>query len=98
MTDLSNIDPTGSFDSDVESLKISTLNVRGLRNNIKQNAIIQELKKLDLDIIALQETHLLLSDVSQIESKWGGHVFLQREQGIVKGWLFYLEKILLIAK
>ena len=65
-------DNTDSFDLEIKNLKISTLNVRGLKNNYKQNAILQAFKELDFDIIALQETHLCENEYFQIESKWDG--------------------------
>ncbi len=76
MANSHNIHKNSTLDTEIESLKFSTINVRGLRNNIKLNAIMQIIKKLDFDIVALQETHLLSSEISQIESKWNGPCIL----------------------
>ena len=39
------------------NLKLLTLNVRGLRNNNKRKRVFTWLKKLNYDVICLQETH-----------------------------------------
>ena len=67
--------PVESLDIDIKNLKISTLNVRGLKNNIKQNTILQTLRESNADIIALQETHLSIFEFKRIESKWNGPCF-----------------------
>ena len=87
-----NEDPKGSFDSDIKCLTISTLNVRGLRNNMKQNAILHQFKKLEFDIIAMQETHLLTGDIHQIESKWKGKCIFAEGTRNSKGLCFLFSK------
>ena len=76
---------TEYLDSDLESLCISTWNVRGLRNNNKLKAVFKSLKELDLDVIALQETHIVKHDFPKIEAKWDGPCFFSEGSRNSKG-------------
>lgn len=56
----------------VRKLKVASLNVQGLRNPKKRNTLFRQFKKNKLDIIALQETYLLIEDKHLIEKAWDG--------------------------
>ena len=58
------------------SHSILTLNVRGLRNAKKIKCIFKIFKDGRYDIIALQETYLLESDVDVTKSEWGKNLLL----------------------
>ena len=53
----------------MSKLKIVSLNARGLRDNKKRNEVTNYLKKQSSDIICLQETHTLPSDLWISHSK-----------------------------
>ena len=57
---------------DKQNLKIGTLNIRGFKNNLKKEALLSFLNETNLDIIALQETHLSHKDYASF--KWNGSV------------------------
>lgn len=50
----------------MESLKVGTLNVGGIHSPIKRKKILIYLKKLHMDIVYLQETHLLPPEVAKL--------------------------------
>ncbi len=51
---------------------IGSLNVRGLNNKIKRNAIFEWLKKRRLDIVLLQECYCMLDTNPVWCEEWGG--------------------------
>ena len=53
------------------SLKIISLNVRGLRNNIKRKAVFLYTRKTNANIIFLQETHSCENDNKFWKAQWG---------------------------
>ena len=55
---------------DVGSLKVVSMNVRGLRNPRKRRTLFHAFKKDKYDIICLQETHLIESDLPMIKKEW----------------------------
>ena len=63
-----------NLDFDIQELKVGTFNVRGIKNSLKQDAILQNLKRLKLNIVALQETHLLENEIGPLENKWNGPI------------------------
>jgi len=71
-------------------LKISllSLNVRGLKNQVKRRSIFSFLKDQNCDIFLLQEMFSKLKDESIWKSEWRGAIFFSMGQLIVKGWLF----------
>ena len=46
------------------SIKIRTVNVRGLRNKRKRLAIFRQLKRDKCDIILIQEAHITNDDIN----------------------------------
>ena len=57
------------------SLRTATINVRGLRNEAKLLGIVKKLKEEKLDILAIQETHLVTEqEINNLSSRWGGIV------------------------
>ena len=77
---------------DNAKLSILTLNVRGLRNAKKRKCLFQILKQGQYDIIALQETHLLESDVDIIKREWGENFHLCEGTSRSKGLLTLFSK------
>ena len=52
------------------TLKIISLNVRGLNSPVKRRGIIQNLRNSDCDICLLQETHLLKKDWHRMRTRY----------------------------
>lgn len=46
-----------------------------MNNVIKRGKILSHLRQLNADIIFLQETHILNTDVIKLRRSWGGQVF-----------------------
>lgn len=53
-------------------IKCASFNVRGLRNYKKRSALLKKFKFDQFDVIALQETHLLDSDMHSLSKQWSG--------------------------
>src|SRR5437899_1121772 len=49
-------------------LRIGTLNVRGLRNELKRTTIASDIEKYKLDILLIQETHIKNTEIFEIKS------------------------------
>ena len=83
-------------------MRIATLNIRGLRKKKKMKAVVNFLNKSNLDIIALQETHLLSKDYEHLKEFWNGPVLfsegtnLSKELCIMFGKYFSSENISII--
>ena len=58
----------------MKSLKLGTLNVRGLCNHKTRRKTFYWLNKLNFDIIFLQETYCKNNFVSTFDSSWKGHI------------------------
>ncbi len=66
-------------------LKCSSWNVRGnynywfyeliLNKIVKLKQVLDRIKQLEVNIIFLQETHLLREDTSRVSKRWPGQVF-----------------------
>lgn len=57
------------------SLKIISLNVRGLQDNTKRKAIFLFIRKTDASVILLQETHSSDTDSKFWKSQWGDQAY-----------------------
>ena len=58
------------------SLKIASFNANGLGNNSKRKDVFDYLRKQDLDIVLLQETHFKSEQENFIRSNWGYECFI----------------------
>ena len=58
----------------MESLKICTYNVRGLRQSKKRRQVFAYLHRSKKDIYLLQETHSVVRDENYWQSEWGGKI------------------------
>ena len=68
-------------------LKCLSLNVQGIRNPKKRKALFRTFKQLNIDVIALQETYLIDSDLHTIEKEWKGSMHLSPGSTRSKGLL-----------
>ena len=58
-----------------EKVGIASLNINGLQNPIKRNNIFKHFKNTNIDIICLQETHIVTTDFSLTKSEWNGPLY-----------------------
>ena len=57
------------------TIKLATLNVNGLNDEMKCASIMNQLKLLNCDIIALQETHVIEPKIETTRKKWEGNSY-----------------------
>ena len=55
------------------AIKFVSLNVRGLRDHKKRQTIFHWLRKKNFDVILLQETHCIDTDIFKWSKEWAGH-------------------------
>ena len=63
---------TFSFFVKMGTVSIATINVRGLRDNLKRKQVLSFLKTSKHHIICLQETHEYAADNKKWEKEWDG--------------------------
>jgi len=63
----------------MDSLKILSLNVRGLRNTVKRKNLFRHFKENKYDIVCIQESHVTKCVVELWKREWGGRFDLLRE-------------------
>ena len=56
------------------NFKISTLNVRGIRNKDKRRSVFLWAKEKNIDILCLQETHITEEIVNSVNKDWNGEI------------------------
>lgn len=68
------------------NLNFLTWNVKGINNSIKRSKVFAHLKRLNADIIFLQETHLQNKDHYKLKHNWcnDGLYRSRRTQGLRK--------------
>lgn len=66
-------------------LKMTTLNVNGIRHTPKRRAIFKELRDTKSDIIFLQETHSSIVDFKIWKAEWGGEAIFSHGRSNSKG-------------
>lgn len=59
----------------MKDIKIRSLNINGIRNKKKRLALFNMLKRENFDIVCLQETYIIDSDIELWEKEWGGRLF-----------------------
>ena len=69
----------------MSSLNIVSLNVRGLRNQVKRRAIFSYLKSQKANLYCLQETFSQESDEKVWSAEWGGQAFFSHGSVHSKG-------------
>ena len=53
-------------------LRFATINVEGLRDDNKRMGVFQSLQNMNLDVVALQETHCDSTEVEKWKKQWPG--------------------------
>ncbi len=77
------------------NIKILSLNVRGLRNEVKRRAIFAYLKRQKSDIFCLQETFSNKDDEKIGLTNGAGRCFFHTVPSIQKGFVFCKDRCLL---
>ena len=73
------------------SLSILSLNVRGLRNNLKRRAIFNFCRDR-ANVICLQETHSTEKDELQWALEWGGPIYFSHGNSDSKGVCILIDR------
>lgn len=73
-------------------VKFCTYNTRGLRDTYKRKELFTLLKHKKLDVVLLQETHSLNSDMKIWRSQWGGDILYSNASNNSKGVLILLHR------
>ena len=76
----------------MNSLKLASVNIHGLRNSTKRKTFFRYLKKGAFDIICIQESYITDADKEMWEREWGGSLFYTSVTGHSMG------KIILVRK
>ena len=74
--------------------KIISLNCRGLRNKVKRYDIINYLKDQNAQIICLQDTHLIETDIGDFKQLWNGEMILHGQSTNSRGVAILLSNTL----
>lgn len=77
----------------MQELKISSWNVRGLNKLVKLKQVLDRIKQMKIDILFLQETHLLKDDTSRVSKRWPGQVFSASYSSHARGVMVLVHKL-----
>ena len=66
---------SNSSQQDRTGVRFLCWNVKGLKNPIKRSRVFTHLKRLNSDVVFLQETHLRNSDHAKLKCPWVADVF-----------------------
>ena len=66
-------------------VQISSINANGLQNNCKRKELFLYLKKLQDDVIFVQETHCMTSIQNMWRNEWGGQIIFSHGENDARG-------------
>ena len=72
------------------SLKIGSLNARGLNNRLKRKRLLQRIRKDNYDIFMCQESHIENNEGPLWEAEWGGKMIYSAGSGQCRGVCTYI--------
>ena len=78
--------------ADLSKLKICSFNASGLREKPKFISILNYMKNSKMDVILLQETHLVDDDINYLKKVWQGEFHLSGDTTNSKGVLTLFAK------
>ena len=67
------------------TLNLISLNVRGIRDEIKRKKIFQFYNEKRCDVLCLQETHSTKEDEIEWKLEWGGNIIFTHGQSNARG-------------
>lgn len=73
-------------------LRFITWNIRGMGNPVKRSKVFTHLKRLNSDIVFLQETHLQVKDHHRLQCPWVSQVFHSNFNSKARGVAILLSK------
>lgn len=76
----------------MEKVRIVSLNVRGLKNKLKRQSILQFLKGKKYDIVCIQEAHVTSAEANTWEKQWGGKIIINEGTCRSKGEMILISK------
>jgi exonuclease III len=74
------------------TMNIVSLNVNGLRNNLKRKALFRQFKERKFDIVCIQESYITESVADRWKQEWGGDVVFSEGTCRSKGQLVLIRK------
>ena len=75
----------------MDSIIIESINCRGLRNKQKRNDIFNKAVKERVNILCLQETHLIDEDINTLKNEWNVHYIIGGSEKNAGGTLIALD-------
>ena len=75
----------------MDSIIIESINCRGLRNKQKRNDIFNKAVKEKVNILCLQETHLIDEDLNTLKNEWNVHYIIGGSEKNAGGTLIALD-------
>ena len=69
---------------------ILTWNLRGMGSPSKRHKILMYLKRRNIHIALLQETHLVEVEVKRLQKRWRGQLFATEYSGYARGALIWV--------
>jgi len=75
-----------------DSISVCTINVNGLRNNLRRKSVFRSLKQKRYDIICIQESFIQGKDKDIWEKEWGGQLFCSPSSTRSKGQVILVSK------
>lgn len=83
--------------SNVNTIKLCSWNIRGLQQPAKRTAVLSFLKKEEVSIAFLQETHLEDKDNVKLQRNWVGQVFAPSYSSFSRGVAILISKKLVLG-
>lgn len=77
---------------DLSELKLTSWNVRGLNKLTKLKQLMNRLKNRHSKIIFLQETHITIAEIKQVQRRWPGQVIYATYNKYARGVLILIHK------
>ena len=74
----------------MNSLKLASVNIHGLRNSRKRKTFFRYLKKGAFDIICILEPYITDADKEMWKREWGGSLFYTSVTGYCMGQTIWL--------
>ena len=76
----------------MDTIRVVSLNARGLKNKLKRNALFHQIKSSNFDIVCLQECHITSKDAPVWEKQWGGKFIFHEGTTLSRGEVILLSK------
>ena len=78
----------------MSKIKITSWNVRGLREIAKIKQVLNRIRQLKCQIVFLQEIHLRATEIDRLQKRWPGQVLCAPYSNYARGVLILIHKSL----